>query len=68
MSGEGKEGTLLGMLSFPWKSGCARSKFHCKREVVNFPDEALYLLHNMDSDIAIEVLRGSPVYLLEQRT
>ena len=68
MSVEGKEDTLFGIITFTRKSGCARSKSHCKREVVDFPDEALCLLHNMNSNIAVEVLRGSSVYLLEQRT
>lgn len=68
MSVEGKDDTLLGITSFTWKSGCTRSRSHCKREIVDFPDEALCSLHNMNSDVAAEVLRGGPVYLLERRT
>lgn len=68
MSVEGREDILFGIISFTWKSGCASSKPNCKREIVDFPDEALCLLHNMNSNIAVEVLRASLVYLLEQRT
>lgn len=68
MSVEGKEDALFGKTSFTWKSGCTRSRSHCKREVVDFPDKAFCPLHNMNSDIAAEVLRGGPVYLFEQRS
>lgn len=68
MSIEVKEDTVLGIHSFIWKRACVRSNSHCKRAIGNFPDEALCLLHNMNSNIAVEVLRGSPAYLLRQRT
>lgn len=55
---EGKEDTVLGIISFPWLSGCARTKSHCKRGSVDFPDEVLCLLHNVNSNMAVEVLRG----------
>lgn len=52
MSVEGKEDTLPGIISFIWKGGCARSKSHCKREIASFPDEALCLLHNTNSNVS----------------
>lgn len=59
---EGKEDTVLGIISFPWGSGCARTKSHCKRESVDFPDEALCLLHYINSNMAVEVLRGPAIF------
>lgn len=62
---EGKEDTVLGIISFPWPSGCARTKSHCERESVGFPDEELCLLHNINSDMVVEVLRG-PAYFWDR--